>query len=89
MLPKSIYAEAVSYIRNHWDELLRLAVSIKEGTVTASLMLRKLGSYPRQNGLAVALRDILTPGAMWFGWSGRLSSSPAVQPALVRRAGDA
>ncbi len=47
-----------SHIRNHWDELLRLAVSIKEGTVTASLMLRKLGSYPRQNGLAVALREL-------------------------------
>ncbi|MGC6746961.1 Tn3 family transposase [Escherichia coli] len=28
------------------------------GTVTASLMLRKLGSYPRQNGLAVALREL-------------------------------
>ncbi len=25
---------------------------------TASLMLRKLGSYPRQNGLAVALREL-------------------------------
>jgi TnpA family transposase len=30
----------------------------KAGTVTASLMLRKLGSYPRQNGLAVALREL-------------------------------
>jgi TnpA family transposase len=30
----------------------------KRGTVTASLMLRKLGSYPRQNGLAVALREL-------------------------------
>ncbi len=38
-------------------------------------------------GLAVALRDLLTPGAMWFGWSGRLSSSPAVQPALVEARG--
>jgi TnpA family transposase len=28
---------------------LRFATSIKQGTVTASLMLRKLGSYPRQN----------------------------------------
>jgi len=37
---------------------LRLASSIKQGTVTASLMLRKLGSYPRQNGLAVALREL-------------------------------
>ena len=45
-------------IRTHWDEIIRLATSIKQGTVTASLMLRKLGSYPRQNGLAVALREL-------------------------------
>ncbi|MHB8455980.1 MAG: Tn3 family transposase [Acidiferrobacterales bacterium] len=48
----------VRQIRAHWDEILRLAASIKQGTVTASLMLRKLGSYPRQNGLAVALREL-------------------------------
>jgi TnpA family transposase len=46
------------YIRTHWEEILRLATSIRQGTVTASLMLRKLGSYPRQNGLAVALREL-------------------------------
>jgi TnpA family transposase len=45
-------------VREHWDEILRLAASIKHGTVTASLMLRKLGSYPRQNGLALALREL-------------------------------
>ena len=38
-------------------------------------------------GLAVALRDLMTPGSMWFGWSGRLSSTPAVQPALVEARG--
>ena len=48
----------LKHIRAHWEEILRLAVSIKQGTVTASLMLRKLGGYPRQNGLAVALREI-------------------------------
>lgn len=48
----------VKLIRTHLDEILRLAASIKQGTVTASLMLRKLGSYPRQNGLAVALREL-------------------------------
>ena len=48
----------VKAIRVHWNEILRLATSIKQGTVTASLMLRKLGSYPRQNGLAVALREL-------------------------------
>lgn len=48
----------IKQIRAHWDDILRLATSIKQGTVTASLMLRKLGSYPRQNGLAVALREL-------------------------------
>lgn len=48
----------VKAIRTHWDEILRLSTSIKQGTVTAPLMVRKLGSYPRQNGLAVALREL-------------------------------
>ena len=48
----------IKHIRSHWDEILRLATSIKQGTVTASLMLRKLGNYPRQNGLAIALREL-------------------------------
>jgi len=48
----------LNHIRAHWDEILRLTTSISQGTVTASLMLRKLGSYPRQNGLAVALREL-------------------------------
>jgi TnpA family transposase len=48
----------LKHIRAHWDEILRLATSIRQGTVMASLMLRKLGSYPRQNGLAVALREL-------------------------------
>ena len=47
-----------AHLLAHWDEVLRLAASIRKGTVTASLMLRKLGSYPRQNGLAVALREV-------------------------------
>jgi TnpA family transposase len=40
------------------SEVLRLAASLQHGTVTASLILRKLGSYPRQNSLALALREI-------------------------------
>ena len=47
----------IKHIRDHWNEILRLATSIKQGTVTASLMLRKLGSYSRQNSLDVALRE--------------------------------
>ncbi|MCQ3991507.1 Tn3 family transposase, partial [Klebsiella pneumoniae] len=35
-------------IETHWHEVLRLASSIKQGTVTASLMMKKLASYPKQ-----------------------------------------
>ncbi|CAI1031840.1 Transposase and inactivated derivatives, TnpA family [Serratia quinivorans] len=45
-------------IEIHCREILRLATSIKQGTVTASLMLKKLASYPKHNVLAKALRDI-------------------------------
>jgi trehalose 6-phosphate synthase len=38
-------------------------------------------------GLAVALRDLLKPGTMWFGWSGRLAAEPAVEPAIVEARG--
>ena len=48
----------IKHVRAHLDDILRLATSIKQGTVTASLILRKLGSYPRQNGLALALREL-------------------------------
>ncbi|MBS1213130.1 MAG: transposase [Proteobacteria bacterium] len=47
-----------AHLLNHWEEVLRLGTSIRQGTVTASLMLKKLGSYPRQNGLALALREV-------------------------------
>ena len=48
----------VSHIARHWDELLRMATSIRSDTVTASSMLKKPSAYPRQNGLAVALREV-------------------------------
>ncbi len=38
--------------------MLRLAASVRTGVVSASLVLRRLGAYPRQNGLALALREI-------------------------------
>ena len=45
-------------ISSQWEEVLRLTSSIRQGTVTASLILSKLGNYPRQNGLALALREL-------------------------------
>jgi TnpA family transposase len=56
----SLVAGAINLraISDHWFELLRLATSIKTGTVTASVILRKLAAYPRQNALAHALREL-------------------------------
>ena len=48
----------VKLIRAHWSEILRIIASIRTGTVTASLIMRQLASYPRQNGLATALREL-------------------------------
>uniref|UniRef100_UPI00402A7CE3 Tn3 family transposase n=1 Tax=Bacillus sp. DX2.2 TaxID=3073452 RepID=UPI00402A7CE3 len=48
----------VKKIRENWDDILRLISSVRQGTVTASLILKKLASYPRQNSLSVALREI-------------------------------
>jgi TnpA family transposase len=40
-----------------WDDLLRVAGSMKLGWVTASLFITRLQSSPRQNALAVALKE--------------------------------
>ena len=45
-------------IESHWLDVLRIATSIRTGVVSASLLLERLGSYPRANGLALALREI-------------------------------
>ncbi len=45
-------------IETQWDEILRAASSIRLGIVTASLLVRKLVSYPRQNRLALAMREL-------------------------------
>ncbi|PEW84274.1 DDE transposase [Bacillus cereus] len=45
-------------IEENYEDVLRLAHSIREGTVSASLIMGKLGSYSRQNSLATALREM-------------------------------
>lgn len=44
-------------IEQHWDDLLRVAGSLKQGWVPASLLVGKLQSYPRQNRLLRALQE--------------------------------
>ncbi|WP_394189582.1 Tn3 family transposase [Paenisporosarcina quisquiliarum] len=48
----------IKVIKENYEDVLRLAHSIREGTVSASLIMGKLGSYSRQNSLATALREM-------------------------------
>jgi TnpA family transposase len=45
-------------IVEHWEELKRLAGSIRHGVTPSSVLMRKLASYPRQNHLAQALAEV-------------------------------
>lgn len=48
----------ISAIEAEWDELVRLAASVRERTVAPSVILRKLTAYKRQNKLDIALREL-------------------------------
>lgn len=74
-------AVKIDLIERHWEDLLRLAVSVGAGHVSASETLQRLAAYPRQNSLALALREV-----------GRLQRSVFMlewlrSPGLRRRAG--
>lgn len=45
-------------IRKNYDDVLRLAHSIREGQASGALIMGKLGSYARQNKVAKALREM-------------------------------
>lgn len=45
-------------IGDNWDETLRLAASIKAGTVAPSALMKRLAAYPKQNALARTIREI-------------------------------
>ncbi len=48
----------VALIRAHWSEILRIVASIRGGTLAPSVIMRQLASYPRQNGISAALREL-------------------------------
>lgn len=47
----------VDLILRHWDELLRIAGSLKQGYVTSSLLVSKMQSSQKQNALTKALQE--------------------------------
>lgn len=53
-LPNVINQERIV---QHWDDMLRLAGSLKQGWVTASLIIQKLQAFPRKHPLTRALQE--------------------------------
>ena len=45
-------------VEENWSEVLRLAASIRAGTVMPSVILRKIAAFPRQNALNRTLREM-------------------------------
>jgi TnpA family transposase len=66
-----------------WDEVVRLAASLKAKTVAPSVMLKKLGAYQRQNRLDFALQEMgRIERALWryspsTGWKARTCAAAA------------
>jgi TnpA family transposase len=58
-------------IEHRWDDLLRVAGSLKRGWVTASLLIGKLQSYRRKNTLTRALQEygrLIVDPKYWTAW---------------------
>jgi Tn3 transposase DDE domain len=67
----------------HWDDLLRLAGSLKFGHATASLLVGKLSASTRQNTLAAALKEY---GALRRTiYAARYLSDPAYRRKISRQ----
>lgn len=48
----------IDLIQENWDDIVRLAASIKAGAVAPSVMLKKLSAFKRQNRLDLALAEV-------------------------------
>ncbi|MEO7496238.1 MAG: Tn3 family transposase [Massilia sp.] len=75
-------------IRRHWNDILRLATSIRQGSLTAAQVLQKFGCQSRQDSLAIALRELgrLERSLYTLDWLQQPGLRARVQAALDREA---
>jgi len=55
-----LFSESINWniIETHLPDMLRIAMSIKAGKISASTLLRRLGTYSRKNKLYFAFREL-------------------------------
>jgi TnpA family transposase len=56
----SLFGDEIDWnlIKTHWKDLLQVILSIKQGKISSSFLLRKLTNYSRKNRLYNALREL-------------------------------
>ncbi len=56
----SLFKDNINWnlIEAHWQDMMQVVLSIKSGTLSASLLLRKLNNYSRKNRLYRAFREL-------------------------------
>lgn len=56
----SLFSDTIDWekIATHWQDLMRVVLSIKAGTISSPVLLRKLGTYSRKNRLYQAFREV-------------------------------
>jgi len=57
---ESLFSDTINWelIERHWQDLLQVVLSIKAGTVSSALLLRRLGTHSRRNRLYQAFREL-------------------------------
>jgi hypothetical protein len=56
----SLFKDSIDWSRiaTHWNDLLRVVLSIQTGKISSSILLRKLGNYSRKNRLYQAFQEL-------------------------------
>lgn len=56
----SIFGETIDWdlIQTHWQDLMQVALSVKHGKISSSLLLRKLTNYSKKNRLYKAFQEL-------------------------------
>jgi TnpA family transposase len=56
----SLFKDSIDWSRiaNHWNDLLRVVLSIQTGKISSSILLRKLGNYSRKNRFYQAFQEL-------------------------------
>ena len=56
----SLFKDTIDWdkIKNHWQDILQVVLSIQTGKISSAVLLRKLGNYSRKNRLYLAFQEL-------------------------------